>query len=92
MLFRSGELPRWPSRVEFVLKDGRRLGRSSGPPKGHPLNPMDDAELQAKFWRMSDRVLGREAAQAWLDTLWALPTLADIRSLTGLYRGLTLAA
>lgn len=88
----AGELPRWPSRVEFVLSDGRRLGRSSGPPKGHPLNPMDDAELQAKFWRMSNRVLGREAAQAWLDTLWALPTLADIRSLTGLYRGLTLAA
>jgi hypothetical protein len=35
----AGELPRWPSRVELVLKDGRRLGRASGPPKGHPLNP-----------------------------------------------------
>jgi len=88
----AGELPRWPSRVEFVLKDGRRLGRRSGPPKGHPLNPMDDEELQAKFWRMSDRVLAREAAQTWLDTLWALPALADIRILTGLYRGLIVAA
>lgn len=88
----AGELPRWPSRVEFVLKDGRRLGRSSGPPKGHPLNPMDDRELKAKFWRMSDRVLNREQGQAWLDTLWALPALADIRSLTNLYRSLPVAA
>ncbi|KAB2965783.1 MmgE/PrpD family protein [Zoogloea sp.] len=87
----AGELPRWPSRVEFVLKDGRRLGRSSGPPKGHPLNPMDDRELKAKFWRMSDRVLNREQGQAWLDTLWALPALADIRALTGLYRSLPAA-
>lgn len=88
----AGELPRWPSRVEFVLKDGRRLGRSSGPPKGHPLNPMDDRELKAKFWRMSDRVLHREQGQAWLDTLWALPALADIRSLTNLYRSLPVTA
>lgn len=88
----AGELPRWPSRVEFVLKDGRRLGRSSGPPKGHPLNPMNDRELKAKFWRMSDRVLHREQGQAWLDTLWALPALADIRSLTNLYRSLPVAA
>jgi 2-methylcitrate dehydratase len=35
----AGELPRWPSRVELLLKDGRRLGRASGPPKGHPSTP-----------------------------------------------------
>lgn len=81
----AGELPRWPSRVELVLRDGRRLVRQSGPPKGHPLNPLDDGELEAKFWRMSDRAQPRAAAQRLLDTARSLDRLADIRELTSLF-------
>lgn len=88
----AGELPRWPSRVELVLKDGRRLGRASGPPKGHPLNPMDDHELEAKFWRMADRALPREQGRIWLETLWSFAGLEDIRPLMSLYRSLAVPA
>lgn len=78
----AGELPRWPSRVEVVLKDGRRLCRESGPPKGHPLNPMSDAEVDDKFRRMGERALPHAAARRLLDTLWAVESLADIGELT----------
>lgn len=82
----AGELPRWPSHVEFLLRDGRRIGRRAGPPKGHPLNPLDDAEVEAKFWRMSERVLPRASGQRLLDTLWAVDTLRDIAELTEQFR------
>jgi 2-methylcitrate dehydratase len=82
----AGELPRWPSRVEFVLKDRRRLIQRAGPPKGHPLNPLSDAELESKFWSMSDRVLPRATGQRLLDTLWSVETLVDIGELTNQFK------
>jgi 2-methylcitrate dehydratase len=83
----AGELPRWPSRVDIDLADGRRLSSESGPPKGHPLNPLSDAELETKYWRMAERALPRPDAQRLLDTLWSLPTLADIAVLVEQFRG-----
>jgi 2-methylcitrate dehydratase len=83
----AGEMPRWPSRVDIDLKDGRRIGREAGPPKGHPLNPMSDTELEAKYWRMADRALPRSSGQRLLETMWSLPALADISALTEQFRG-----
>jgi 2-methylcitrate dehydratase len=82
----AGELPRWPSRVDIDLADGRRISRESGSPKGHPLNPMSDGELEAKYWGMADRVLSHSSGQRLLDTMWSLETLADIGQLTEQFR------
>jgi 2-methylcitrate dehydratase len=82
----AGELPRWPSVVEIVLKNGRRIGRHSDLPKGHPLNPLTDAELETKFWSLSDRVLPRAEGQKLLDTLWSIERLPDITELTDRFR------
>lgn len=84
----AGELPRWPSRVEIFLKSGQCISRRSGPPKGHPLNPLDDRELEDKFWRMSERVLPRESAARLLDALWSLDRLDDITVLTDKFRAI----
>lgn len=82
----AGELPRWPSAVEILLRDGQLLQASSETPKGHPLNPLTDVELEAKFWSMSDRALPRHRGQQFLDTLWSLETLPNIRELTDQFR------
>jgi 2-methylcitrate dehydratase len=82
----AGEMPRWPSRVEILLTDGRRLSRESGPPKGHPLHPMSDGELEAKYWSMADRALPRASGQKLLDTMWSLAKLTDITELTSQFR------
>ena len=82
----AGELPRWPSRVEIVLKDGKRISQQSGPPKGHPLNPLTDDELETKYWALCDRALPRTTGQKLLDTLWSIEKLADISELTGQFK------
>jgi len=78
----AGEMPRWPSRVEIVLKDGRTLDRQSGPPKGHPMNSLSDAELEAKYWSLSDRALPRATGKKMRETLRSIETLKDISELT----------
>jgi 2-methylcitrate dehydratase len=82
----AGELPTWPSRVVVALKGGRRLGLKSGPPKGHPRNPLSDGELEAKYWSLSDRVLARATGQELLETLWSLESLQDVSELTDQFK------
>jgi 2-methylcitrate dehydratase len=82
----AGELPRWPSVVEVVLRNGKRVTQPSCLPKGHPLNPLSDAELETKFWSMSDRALSRTQGKKLLNTLWSLESLQDINELTDQFR------
>jgi 2-methylcitrate dehydratase len=82
----AGEMPRWPSRVDIDLKGGRRLSGQSGPPKGHPMNPMTDDELEAKYWNMATGALPAPGGQRLLDTLWSLEQLDDISRLTEQFR------
>jgi 2-methylcitrate dehydratase len=82
----GGELPHWPSRVEIAVCDGRRISRESEAPKGHPLNPMSDAELEAKYWSMADRALPAALGRRLLDSLWSLESLGDISALTEQFR------
>lgn len=82
----AGELPRWPSRVDIDLLGGRRISHKAELPKGHPLNPLSDAELEAKFWRMAERALPRAEARRLLDTLWSLGQLADFSTLAEQFR------
>lgn len=84
----AGYIPLWPSAVEVELKNGRRIRRDSGPPKGHPFNPLSDAELEAKFQRLSEPVMPEPQARKLLDTLWSLPDLADINELTKQFRSI----
>ncbi len=52
------------SRVEVVLKDGRKLVRDSGEAyRGGPDNPLSDEDLQAKFTDCSENVLDEKARQ-----------------------------
>jgi len=83
----AGEVPRWPSRVEVVLNDGRRFARQSGPPKGHPMNPISDSELEAKYFSLSDRVQARARGQRLLDMLWSIEALEDVSELTTHFKG-----
>lgn len=82
----AGELPGWPSVVEIILKNGKSLRQASAHPKGHPLDPLSDAELEEKFWAMSDRLLPRAQGQRLLDTLWSIERLTDITELTDQFR------
>jgi len=66
-----------PNRVEARLSDGSSITREFIYPKGHPMNPLTDAEVEAKFrglaaWRFANSEMDRV-----LSMLWRLDELTD---------------
>jgi 2-methylcitrate dehydratase len=83
------EKPEWTQKYyapqlqrEFVssasvrLKDGRTAYDERPVPRGHPKNPMSDAEMEAKFTSVASRLVSD--GRAVLDSLWGLDKLDDM--------------
>jgi 2-methylcitrate dehydratase PrpD len=66
------------ARVEIETVDGRKLAHFQETRKGDPELPLTDAELNDKFLELVTPVLGKAAAQALLDRLWALEKEQDL--------------
>jgi len=47
-------------------------------PKGHPENPLSDAEVEEKFIRLAEPLLGMARCRAFLDWAWRLEEVANI--------------
>jgi len=58
---------RRPGRVSITLRDGRVVSKQVDFPKGDPRNPLTDAELGAKFRRLSAPVLSAARQDAAID-------------------------
>lgn len=76
---------KWSCRVEIRTRAGETLERQVDVPKGDPANPMTDVELEDKFTRLSEPVLGqrqsgrivalvREFERIDLSELWSAAT------------------
>lgn len=72
----------WPDAYPFKLtlttKSGQTLTREIHYAKGHPKNPMSDGEIDAKFHKLADSVLGPEGVERALGVLWKLPELGGV--------------
>lgn len=68
----------WATRVEVVLKDGRRFERFAEEFRGTPATPLSAVELQTKFMRMAGP---HPEAAALHAQLAALETVTDCRTL-----------
>jgi 2-methylcitrate dehydratase len=73
------------TRVEVTTTDGRRLEAQTTHPKGHRLNPLSDAEVEAKFRSLANAALGRERCDRVLAEAWGLEKAA---TLDGLFESL----
>ncbi|HVZ44921.1 MAG TPA: MmgE/PrpD family protein [Ramlibacter sp.] len=83
----SQRYPRFmDSRIEAVSRSGKRFVEQGEYPKGHHLNPMTDAEVEEKFFRLCEGRMDRTAAQALLRATWSLETLSDVGELIGKLR------
>ena len=82
----AGELPKWPSIVTVVHKTGPTIREHSGVPLGHPLNPLSDAQVEAKFLSLCDRVLPHDRSRLLLNALKSIEAAEDLNELTGLFR------
>ena len=68
-------------RIEATLKSGAVVTAHQTNPKGHPANPMTDADIEEKFLKQVDGILPAKQSRALLDQLWELEKLHDFEKL-----------
>jgi 2-methylcitrate dehydratase len=72
--------------LDLLFKDGRREAIRVEYHRGHPKNPMSDAEIGQKFRALAEGVLPRAQTDKLLDRMWNLEKLTDVRELIALTR------
>ena len=68
-------------RIEVATASGKQLAAHTAHPKGHPRNPMTDAEIDAKFRSQSAELLTVQQSDRALNLLWSLedqPNLGEL--------------
>ena len=68
-------------RIEVTTASGKQLAAHTAYPKGHPSNPMTDAEIEAKFRSLSAGLLTAQQCDRALNLLWHLedqPNLGEL--------------
>lgn len=73
------------TRVEIVTTSGARYDREFRYAKGHPKNPMTDAEVETKFQALTDPVLTPGQRRDILDRLWHLEEAKDLGAVLDLF-------
>jgi 2-methylcitrate dehydratase len=69
------------TRMEVTSVSGQRFVAETAYPKGHQRNPLQDAELEAKFRHLAQGVLPEVQCRAALAQLWSLDQAANLRVL-----------
>jgi 2-methylcitrate dehydratase PrpD len=67
--------------VEIELTDGPRLSERVSAVRGTPRNPMSRAEVIEKARDLTAPILGREKSERLIETVYAIETVTDLRSL-----------
>ena len=70
-----------PTVLDVQLQTGQRLRKRVDFPRGHAKNPMSDAELGAKFLRLTGWVLAPSQQEEALTRLWRLENEPDLARL-----------
>ena len=67
--------------IEVTDKSGHKRVKHLTNPKGHPANPMSDAEIEAKFFKLTSKTLSPRQARTALELLWHLEDIEDVASI-----------
>lgn len=74
-----------PNLIEITLKDGNRHTKRVDYPRGHPKNPMTDAEVEEKFSGLCRSFLAPKSIRRVLDRLWDLEKMKDTTEILPLF-------
>jgi 2-methylcitrate dehydratase len=74
-------LPRMVLRITVTATDGKQHSVEIVDPLGHPDNPMQDKDIEAKFSAMAEPVLGPQRCRHALDALWQVRGADDVGAL-----------
>ena len=69
----------------MTTKSGKKFVREIRYGKGHPNNPLSDKEIEGKFRRMADPLLGASQVTRIFERLWKLEEIKDLREMVGLF-------
>jgi len=72
-----------PNRLTVREPGGRLITAQVDFPKGHPKNPMTKGDIEAKFFGLTRRYMGKKEAMEVLLRLWKLEAVKDLRELLG---------
>ena len=67
--------------VHVDLSDGRRLTKRVDYPLGHAKNPLQDSEVEGKFFALVTPALGGKAARQIVDLVWKLDDAKNVSEL-----------
>ena len=67
--------------MEVTTVSGQRLVAYTTYPKGHRRNPLSDADLEAKFRRLTKAVLTEQQCTTALQLLWGVDRLSNLQAL-----------
>lgn len=71
----------YPFRITATMRSGQKHVREVFYAKGHPKNPMTDQEIEAKFRRLAEPVMGEAAAGRALGALWHMEKMTGVQEL-----------
>ncbi len=74
------------TRIEVTTRAGQKLIETAAYPKGHAMNPLNDADLEGKFAGLTQRVLPPPRRDALVKALWDVDQAADIGRIIELTR------
>ena len=75
----------YPFRITVTMKSGQKHVEEVYYAKGHPKNPMTDQEVEAKFRRLAEPVMGQAAAGRALHVLWQMEKMRSMQELLSLF-------
>jgi 2-methylcitrate dehydratase len=70
-----------PTVVTVKLRGGREAEARVDYPKGHPMNPMSDGEVEDKFRRLTTGLLTKRQQDEVAKMVWSLEELKDVNTL-----------
>ncbi|MBI2987673.1 MAG: MmgE/PrpD family protein [Deltaproteobacteria bacterium] len=73
-----------PGIVEITTKKGEKYRCEVLRPKGHPMNPMTDADVEEKFRSLTGKFMGEKQMSEVVTTIYNLEKLDDIGKLVKL--------
>jgi 2-methylcitrate dehydratase len=73
-----------PTRIIITTRDGRRIVRERDYALGHPLNPMNDRQVEAKFHQIAGDAISAAQADRLFQAVWQLDEVTDLTAFLGL--------
>lgn len=67
------------SVVEVVTRSGKKFVEGKSYNRGHPKDPMSDAEIEGKFCSLAQERLGKAKTDQLLGLLWDLENVTNVR-------------